>query len=126
MVFVVAVDKWIWLGNACHLAWHRDCEYHLATVVGDVIVSTIGEYCPVKDGKKIWEPEEVGLDRMYETMVFRVNRNTTCKCGCDMPQILYCGDDELDFRGYNNAKEAGDGHMAMCRRYDAIEYPEED
>ncbi len=61
--------------------------------------------------------EEIGCDRKYETMVFKVNGETCTAedCNCGLPTII---PDELDFAGYNEAGAATAGHYAMCEKWD--------
>ncbi len=134
--------EWKWFGSPAHFICSFDCRFHLATLVGDgeYIVSTVGEYLPdsnVRDilaesrGKPIegrgdarradWMQkfgyEEIGLDRTYETMVFKAGE--VCKvegCGCGLPSI---SGQELDFNGYNTAGDATKGHYALCEKWNS-------
>lgn len=133
--------EWRWFGQAAHLIVGQDCRFHLATQVGPWLVSTVGEYLPdsrVRDilaesrGKPLvgrgdarradWMEkfgyEEIGCDRLYETMVFRAGK--PCErddCGCGLPDI---DGQELDFDGYNDAGSAARGHYAMCEKWAAL------
>lgn len=117
----IPVAEWEWYGSAAHFICGRWCRFHLATKVGPWLVSTIGEYVhPRHSGgneqaeamwmKNNWPGEDVGLDRKYETMVFRAD-GEVCPCGCGLPLV---DGDCLGFRGYNDAKSAREGHMAEC------------
>jgi hypothetical protein len=65
--------------------------------------------------KKNWPGEEIGVGRKYETMVFRAGKPCDAVgCGCGLPQI---DGTELDFSGYTNAKDATEGHMALCAKW---------
>lgn len=101
-----------WFGKAGHFICADRCLFHLTTTVcdGAFLVSTVGEYYPLRAGDT---PQEIGCDRMYETMVFRAGAE--CPCGCGQPQIDGM---ELDMHGYNDAKSATEGHMAMCEKWD--------
>lgn len=104
-------DEWEWYGLAAHFICGRFCRFHIATVVGDAIISTVGEYHPYN--KPDGEPETIGADRLYETMVFKTG--ATCECGCGMPMPDVSA--ELDFAGYNDPREATRGHMRFCRKW---------
>src|SRR5689334_22405875 len=141
-------QEWRWFGNAAHLCVSRWCRFHLATLVGDYLVSTVGEYFPerasreihasVKDPKwlaanrhrkgddfdfhyfKRFGFEEIGFGRTYETFVFRAGAPCMEEiCGrCGLPGI---DGSELDSEGYNNAGDATRGHMAMCEKWSTPE-----
>lgn len=96
-------------GNAAHLIVGNWCRFHIATQIGEVLISTVGEYHVRQDDAK---PKEIGYGRLYETMVFRVEG--ACECGCGLPSH---GGSEQDFAGYNSATEANAGHEAMCEKY---------
>jgi hypothetical protein len=119
----------------------QDCRFHLATLVGKYLVSTVGEYLPDEGGREIHAQSkgivltgrgderrydflkrvgfvEVGCDRKYETMVFRAGE--TCArpgCNCGLPEI---DGSEVDFAGYNVAGDAAAGHLRLCRKYAAL------
>ncbi len=116
-------EDWEWYGNAAHLIVGRWCRFHLATKIGDMIVSTVGEYVhPRHSGsserteaewlQKNWPGEEVGCDRKFETMVFAWD-GTYCECGCGLPKII---PSELACNGYNDHHAAREGHLEMCLR----------
>jgi hypothetical protein len=86
----------------------------MTTKVGRYLVSTVGDYRP----RGSEEAEELGYQRLYETMVFKAGK--PCQeegCGCGLPSI---DGTEIDMEGYKTAAEAQKGHMAMCRKYDRI------
>lgn len=101
-----------YFGNAAHLIVGNWCRFHIATRIGDVLVSTVGEYYPRPTDEK---PTTIGVNRLYETMVFRVNGERSCECGCGLP--LHDGL-EVDFAAYNDPKDANAGHEAMCAKYE--------
>lgn len=131
---------WKWFGHHGHLIVGRDCRFHLCTQVGDYLISTVGEYLPDERVREIIAQsrgvelrgkgderradflkkigfETIGLDRTYETMVFRVGDDVcdTPECGCGMPKVEDWG--ELDMEGYNSAGDATRGHVAMCEKW---------
>lgn len=103
--------KWKWYGHAAHLIVGLDCRFHLATEIGEYLVSTVGEYLPDESVREIlaksrgkplegrgdarradWMRkhgyEEIGCDRKYETMVFRVTGHCESPdCQCGLPTI---------------------------------------
>lgn len=139
-------EKWEWFGHAAHLVVSRLCQFHLATKVGDYLVSTVGEYWPSRSSREIhaevhdptWLAknrhrkgddfdhaymqrfgfEEIGVGRKYETVVFKAtSRCTADGCGCNLP----IPDDwtGLDFGSYNDAGSATRGHYAICEKWSA-------
>jgi hypothetical protein len=139
------MSEWKWFGSAGHLCVGHDCRFHLCTLIGEHLISTVGEYWPDREVRMIhaschdpaWLEAnqhlkgdyfdraymqrfgfmEIGLDRIYETMVFKVT-GEVCKskeCNCGMPTII---SNELDFEGYNVAGDATRGHYRMCEKWD--------
>ena len=100
-----------WFGNAGHLCVGHKCRFHLCTLINDKwVVSTVGEYYNHEN-----KLDEIGYGRLYETMVFNVGKRCAApKCMCGMPEI---DGSELDFNGYNNAKDATEGHMALVKKW---------
>lgn len=95
-------DKWTWFGQAGHFCAADKCRFHLHTHVGKYCVSTVGEYFP----GEATEPEQLGLDRLYETMVFQLDDNGTV---FDL--------EERELRGYNDRDAAHTGHREMCEKW---------
>lgn len=100
-------------GYAGHLIVGYLCRFHIATEIGDVLVSTVGAYFPT--GKSD-EMETVGSNRLFETMAFRLGADV-CGCGCGERQPSDWG--EIDFEGYNDAPSAAAGHEAMCIKWES-------
>ena len=119
-------QNWEWFGHAAHFIGGRWCRFHMATKVGEYVVSTVGEYIhPSHSGgseqseaewmKKHWPGEDIGYNRKYETMVFRAGKPcNSMECGCGIPTI---DGHALDFRGYNTARNARAGHMELCAKW---------
>lgn len=135
-------DEWEWFGCPAHLIVSQDCRFHLATLVGPWVVSTVGEWLPDSNSWHIYADSrgveiegrgdagradflnkvgfiEIGLGRKYETMVFRATgeRCTRPDCGCGLPELE---GSELDTEGYNERGAAQHGHYEMCEKWAAI------
>jgi len=110
---VIPPKDWKWFGKPGHFICGDRCAFHLATKVGNYMVSTIGEY-KVERNDNAWS--EIGAGRLYETMVFRADTGIcdVPSCGCGMP--IHDGNN-VDFAPYNTAGAASDGHMEMCRKW---------
>lgn len=106
-----------------HFCGGSRCRFHLNTYVNGYIVSTVGEYVPFRDWKSLGlelkdiktkgEFEEIGVDRLYETMVFKAEKSDHGCCPWDANVS-----DEIDFEGYNESSDAYKGHIAMCEKWD--------
>ncbi len=118
----VPESEWQWFGFSAHFCCGEWCRFHMATRIGDLLVSTVGKYVhPRNSGasensEREWlagnpEGEDIGYDRKYETMMFRVDGE--CACGCGQPTI---DGHELEARGANDSKLARENHMMVCRK----------
>jgi hypothetical protein len=113
----VVVRDWKWFGTPGHLIVAASCRFHLCTQVGKYLVSTVGEYYPDRNQTK---PEEIGCDRLYETMVFEAGEPCAAKgCGCGLPDI---SGRDLECAGYNRRGDANEGHLKMCEKYALINH----
>jgi hypothetical protein len=135
---------WKWFGNAGHFICGDKCQFHLTTLVGKYLVSTVGQYWPERGSREIhaeiYDPrwhvenkhllgddydfaymkrfgfENIGCDRTFETMVFKAGKPCESKdCGCGQPSI---SGSELDFEAYKNSGDAATGHMKLCKKWD--------
>lgn len=136
----IPVEEWKWFGYAAHLIVGSHCRFHLATVIGKHLVSTVGEWVPDESSREItanvkgvqlegrgdarladWLRkcgfEQIGAGRTYETMVFPITDEvcTEPECNCGGPTMADWS--ELDSNGYNNRGEATKGHMEMCLKW---------
>lgn len=103
----VPLSEWEWCGFAGHFIGGSSCLFHLTTRVGDVRVSTVGDFWP--PGHTGDEPKPIGGGgATYETFVFRV-------------QGPHEGDvtdwSEIDSERYTSSEDAEAGHMALCRKW---------
>jgi len=113
----MGASEWIWMPHAAHFIAANRCQFRLATYVNGVIVSTVGEYRPGDEGAL----RTIGLDRRYETMVFKA---LPADDECDAcPYRIAVEAGEIDFEGYNTAGAAYDGHLAMCRKWESPPCP---
>jgi hypothetical protein len=133
---VYKIEEWVWLGNAGHFICAQWCRFHLATIVGPWLVSTVGEYVHPRHSEgseqkdsawwiENWPGEDIGYNRKYETMVFHITSDKKCQvenCGCSTPADVDFS--ELDVDGYNLRGDAERGHLAMCMKWADIK-PEE-
>jgi hypothetical protein len=131
------IKDWKWFGNAGHFICASYCQFHLCTLIGDILVSTVGQYLPdsqVRDilaesrGKPLvgkgdhrradWMKKfgykEIGYRRKFETMAFKSGKPCKAKgCNCGLPTI---DGSEIGFNAYNDPGAATKGHMEMCLR----------
>jgi hypothetical protein len=104
---MIPESEWKWYGLPLHFICSDRCMFHLATKVGNYLVSSVGLMKhPDKDG---FSP--VGSSGYYETMVFRTE-GTHGPCGC--PKIT---GNEMDSRRFGfDDNDPWDGH-AECEAY---------
>lgn len=133
----MSTQDWQWFGHAGHFICAQWCRFHLCTLVGNYLVSTVGEYVPDETVREIHCEargvrlegkgdarlvdymkkvgfQELGFGRTYETMIFKAGeRCTRPECGCGLPEI---DGSELWAKGYTSAGDATVGHMEGCIR----------
>lgn len=127
---MIPQNKWRWLGHAQHFCAADNCRFHLATVVGKYVISTVGDYYPpltasskltgsAADLKAGRRPERVrerigaGEDSFFETFVFQVDTKAK-KADCGCPELKsFC---EVWGERAATAQEATRKHMGMCTR----------
>lgn len=100
------------LGCLGHFICAERCRWRRHTEVGGLFrVSSVGEFYATEEGNM----EEIGCDRFYETMVFRLSPEPSSNdCDCHKTQDL----SELECDGYQTAKEANSGHNRMVAKYE--------
>lgn len=136
-------NNWKWFGNAGHFICSQWCRFHMTTLVGKYIVSTVGEYWPERGSREIhasvydpkWLEEnrnlkgdefdfaymkkfgykKIGCDRTFETMVFKAGKLCVAVgCKCGLPKIV---SSELDYLPANDARTATKNHMKLCDKW---------
>lgn len=135
---------WIWMPHAGHSIVKDSCQFHLCTYVNGYIVSTIGEYWPDRDIRRIihredqklislkgdefdayyrrcYGFEEIGDERRYETMVFIAEKRKQDDYQCCPYHIGEYVSDAFD--GYDTAEKATKGHMRFCFEFDEKTFP---
>jgi hypothetical protein len=98
-----------WRGLGGHLCVAPWCCFHLNTEINARYrVSTVGCYHGEIAARERSDKNriEVGLGRMYETMVFELNDWTMVKSWT-----------EIDANGYNDPADAERGHVAMVSKW---------
>jgi len=113
-------SEWIWMPHTAHLCVADRCQFRLATYVNGVIVSTVGEYSLPYTREMPWQ--EIGRNRLYETMVFQAVPTTPEECTA-CPYKIDVEHGEIDGEGYNTAGAAYAGHLAMCRKWESPPCP---
>lgn len=140
---MIPKGDWKWFGHAAHFICAEWCRFHMATQVGNYIVSTVGEYWPPRTVREIhassrdaeWFEEnrhllgdyfdaaymkrfgfhEIGYKRKYETMVFEAGKPCAEEfCNCGLPTI---SGTEIAFNGYSTAGDAARGHLALREKF---------
>lgn len=113
----VTIDQgqWRWCGSAHHNAIGFDCRFALATQVGEWVVSTVGDWRPVRDEA----PRPVGPepDALYETCVFPAGEPGECGVARTGSAVEVAG------RRWTTRAQAVEGHAELCRRAAAGAYP---
>ena len=104
----MTISKWQWFGQAGHFIAANRCRFHLHTHVGKWCISTVGDYYEGDDPYA--PPTEIGIGRLYETMVFELDENGEIKSHI-----------ECDLVAYNDRDDANSGHTAMCRKCETQE-----
>ena len=124
----------IYMPHSGHFICSQWCNFFLNTYVNGYIISTVGEYVPDSDVRRILRKsrnmetdligdeeredfgfEDIGYNRKYETMVFLAGKPCAeSGCNCGLPKI---NGDEQDFAGYNTAGDANQGHKEMVEKW---------
>lgn len=112
---MIPESEWKWQGYAGHLIVAQWCLFHMNTVVGEYIVSTVGDYRREGDGPRT--TIGAGKESFFETYVFKGHEPCgTADCKCET--VTNFG--EIDGSRWATPREAQAGHMAFCRKYAAL------
>ena len=106
---MITKADWLWQGHAGHFICADRCAFHMATTVGEFLVSTVGEYRSPLRSKDSDPWEEIGYRRLYETMVFKVAGRQADGCA------EVADYSEIEMEGYNDSESASAGHMRLCQ-----------
>lgn len=103
-------SKWKWLGYPEHFCCASKCKFRLATEIGDVVVSTIG------DMHNDWyDKERIKVGTSYfETMVFELSDKYYSD---DSETRIPMYANEYDVAYYSDALSARNGHREMCIKW---------
>lgn len=122
---MIPESDWIWQGHPGHFCGARDCLFRLATVIGDVIVSTVGDYYAPLGTEGKMQRTEIGFSgdparpAYYETYVFKLappNATRTCESCRDVADWS-----EIEGVRCSTALEAQAQHLTMCRKWAALD-----
>lgn len=103
---------WIWMPHAAQWCIGDHCRFHLATWVGNYIVSTVGEWLSDSEDMKF---KDIAHNAKYESMVFPSTLQTDpeSKC-CPYTSASWM---EIDVDRYNDPIKATKGHMRLCEKW---------
>ena len=129
--------------HPAHFICGQDCQFIMATYIGKYIVSTVGEYWPDQEIRRIhakvfdleWYKKnknlkgdtfdfaymkkfgfkEIGAYRKYETMVFKAKKMKKNDCKACLYEIIVAK--EVECESYNDAKDAYEGHLRLCNKW---------
>jgi len=135
----VPESEWTWFGRPGHFICGEWCHFHLCTLVGGYLVSTVGEYVHPRHNltnekewyewrRDNWPGEDIGYNRKYETMVF-IAGPTDCPpdgeqlCKCGVPSLL--DSTELEILPANDGGVATANHMLLCHKYAEMDEPKQ-
>ena len=115
---MIPESQWRWFGYPMHFICADRCLWHLATQVGEYVVSSVGHMRPyiIDTGIGWKDAEPIGCnDAIYEVFVFRVTGRHDCGC----PTI-----EGIELEGYRFGQKAWDEHEVaegkhreLCLRY---------
>ena len=136
---MIPENNWKWFGQVGHLIVGQWCQFHLCTLIGEYMVSTVGQYLPPEGVREVLANcrnielegqgenreadylkkvgfENVGAGRKYETMVFNAKPCVVKGCDCGGHPVP-TDHMEIDFDGYNSPGDATAGHYRLCRKW---------
>lgn len=113
-------DQWKWFGSAAHFICAFDCHWHLSTLIGGHVVSTVGEHVLPADVAKVVGQrysriayEDMGASKgcKYETMVFTA---VPCEGACNCGEPFITDHNSLISGRAKTRREAKEMHMRFC------------
>lgn len=121
---MIPQSEWKWFGYPLHYTLGTRCIFHLGTVVGDYLVSTVEKQTPFGWNGDSSNCEPLGYASnaeplYFETCVFKWTPRQTCAC----PQIdfnSFSGDAEIErhvYGGIDDCDLANKEHYDTCLRY---------
>jgi hypothetical protein len=114
-------QDWVWMPHAGHFMCGHECRFHLATYVGGVIVSTVGELVYPTEPKKY---QSIYSNYTYQSVVVPAVPGDPKYTCC--PYTIICSADNAETVGYNDANAATAGHMALCEKWANIHNAEQE
>jgi hypothetical protein len=109
---MIPQDRWVHTTKPMHFIASDQCRFFLGTIIGDMVVSTVGDYRPSHAPDR---PCEIGWQRTYETMVFK--GAFRCECGGELCPGWGISDHcELSMLPANCEADARRNHEAECLR----------
>lgn len=100
-------QDWYWCGFAAHFIAIKHCHYWLHTRVGNVIISTIGEYRP--DGPST-KAQPFSHGRKFETLVFLAKDS-------DRPEGNIADYTQIASEYTNTSEESERLHYTLCSKW---------
>jgi hypothetical protein len=121
---MISQSEWKWFGYPLHYCLGYRCIFHLGTVVGDYLISTVGKQQPRDYNGDPMTCEALGYDSdgpvYFETTVWRWSYRKDCLCP-EMEQFSggeYIGAiEEYRYGGIDDCDLANKTHLEFCTRY---------
>ena len=114
-------SKWEWFGYPGHFICADDCRFRLFTLVGDYLISTVGDLHFEQEPNKR-QTLGAGENSFFETCVFKAGPRCVAKdCDCGQPTLESASG--IDGIRCATAGEAQASHMRFCMKYDSEQPP---
>lgn len=110
MINIINRKYWKWIGYAGHFCCAYKCKFILATEIGDVLISTVGDM-----HNDYYDNKMIKVSKSYfETIVFNLS-DKYYDDNTDIREPYY--NKEVDCDYYDDAISARNGHMNMCKKW---------
>ena len=90
---MIPQEDWVWQGHGGHPGTQPPTLFRLATRVGDVLVSTQGQWHPPCRTDGTGEPLDEETEDVFETLVFQAGARMSCGCtihdGLPLARVTY-------------------------------------